>query len=163
DGRPRKTFLRFALGKVGLPALSPDGKRLALVTNRDFPRTARYGGNLSVCAADGSRLRRLTNQEGGVFSDAWSHGRPVLYAVRRIEDWDKLKRSIASYPLQGDLYRIAVETGQVENLTRSGKIDKAWMAGQDLLLKISAYEAGSNQQGIFRIAPEKLAQATAHR
>jgi hypothetical protein len=62
-----------------------------------------------------------------------------------------------------DVYRISPETGQAENLTRSGRIGRVWAAGDDLFLEIAAWDVPPAQRGLFRINADQLAKATAAR
>lgn len=82
DGE-RSTLLDDPLARVRLPVSSPDGRRLALVCNRDCPRTQSLGGNLFVAAYDGKELRRLTEGNENYSSVCWSPDGKALYAVRR--------------------------------------------------------------------------------
>lgn len=52
----RRVFLEFPLSRIDLATPSPDGRSVALVCNKDYPRTATEGGHLYVCNADGSGL-----------------------------------------------------------------------------------------------------------
>lgn len=87
------------------PAWSPDGSRIAFVSNRDveWERT----GNTDVWVADarpGAEPRRLTNFEGQDEGPlAWSpDGRMIAYAQGRSpQDWQFLRRELAVVPLDG--------------------------------------------------------------
>ena len=57
-GSSPKTLVEFPLSHVSDPVVSPDGKRLALVCNRDYPRTAAIGGHVYVGNADGTNLQQ---------------------------------------------------------------------------------------------------------
>jgi Tol biopolymer transport system component len=58
------------------PAWSPDGKRIAFVSNRDGSDF----GNVYVASADGSDLRRVSNDEFGKTGVAWSpNGKWIAY------------------------------------------------------------------------------------
>jgi tetratricopeptide (TPR) repeat protein len=156
----RQRLVDFPLCRVSHPAVSPDGRQIALVSNRDYPRTATTGGHLYVCAADGSGLRQLTHDPEEIRSVAWSPDGKHLYATRRLARGDEGAVGVGG---SADLYRISVETGQAENLTRSGRIERAWCTGGDLLLEVTAWDMAPSQRGIFRLAAERLAKATATR
>jgi tetratricopeptide (TPR) repeat protein len=156
----RQTLVDFPLCRVAHPVLSPDGRRIALVSNRDYPRTATAGGHLYVGAADGSNLRQLTRDPEEIGSVAWSADGKHLYATRRLVVGDDGAVGLGG---SSDLFRISAETGKAENLTRSGGINRAWCVGSDVLLEITAWDASPAQRGIFRIALEQLEKATASR
>lgn len=156
----RRTLVEFPLSQVSLPAVSPDGKRLALVTNRDAPRTSPHDGHLYVAAADGSGLRQLTKDPEHIISVAWSPDRAWLYVVRRLAVGERGRVGIGG---PSDLYRVSPETGAAVNLTRSGKIARVWCAGRNLLLETQGWDVSPAQRGIFRIAAEELEQATTAR
>jgi tetratricopeptide (TPR) repeat protein len=156
-GRP-ETLVDFPLGRVAYPTVSPDGRRLALVTNRDYPRTAPVGGHLYVGAADGSGLRQLTQEPEDFSAVAWSPDGKALYAVRRLAVGDDGAVGLGGEP---DLYRISPETGRAENLTRSGRVGRVWAAGRDLILEIMAWDIPPAQRGLFRINGDQLTRATA--
>jgi hypothetical protein len=153
----RTTLIDFPLGRVTHPMVSPDRKSIALVTNRDYPRTATRGGHLYVCQADGSNLRQLTKDPEEIFSVAWSPDNKFLYAVRQLAMGEDGKVGVGGVP---DLYRVSVQTGETVNLTRSGHIGKIWCSGPDLLVDTFGHDIPQEQQGIFRISAEELARLT---
>jgi tetratricopeptide (TPR) repeat protein len=156
----RRVLVDFPLCRVTHPAVAPDGTRIALVTNRDYPRTAPLGGHLYLCAADGSGLRQLTREPEAISAVAWSADGKGLYVVRRLAVGADGAVGLGGSP---DLYRVAPETGQAVNLTRSGRIGRAWGAGAELLVEVNAWDLPPSQRGIFRIAPGELEKATASR
>jgi hypothetical protein len=156
----RQTLVDFPLARVSHPAVSPDGKRIALVCNRDYPRTAPAGGHLYVCAADGSELRQLTRGAEDISAVTWSADGQSLYAVRRLSVGDGGAVGVGG---PADLYRLPAGGGEPVNLTRSGRIGRAWVAGADVLLEINAWDVAAAQQGVFRIAVSELETATAGR
>lgn len=159
DGR-RRTIVEFPLSRVGWPAVSPDGKRIALVTNRDVPRSAPEGGHLYVCDAEGKGLRALTDGSEDVSHVSWSADGASIYALRR--------RSVGEGGGVGDggpvdLYRIPVEGGAPVNLTRSGLIDAAWSAGADFWVRVDRWSLPEGQRGVFRIGAAGLEKASSKR
>jgi hypothetical protein len=156
----RQVLVDFPLGRVSHPTLSPDGTRIALVTNRDYPRTAPVGRHLYVCAADGSGLRQLTRDPEDIIAVAWSPDGKWLYAARRLAVGDNGAVGTGG---SADVYRLSPETGQTENLTRSGHIGRVWAVGSDLLLEVGAWDVPLAQRGLFRINVDQLARATAAR
>ena len=73
----RLTFTKGSdgvLGDDGMPAFSPDGRRIAFVSNRD------QDNQIYVMNADGSGQRRLTRRPGNDFAPAWSpDGRRIAF------------------------------------------------------------------------------------
>lgn len=64
------------------PAFSPDGKRIAFVSNRDGSTASFF---LYVMNADGSDQRRVHQKEGLVFSPAWFHdGGGIVFACDKV-------------------------------------------------------------------------------
>lgn len=159
DAAP-KPLLDYPFARIEHLALSPDGKQLALVANRDYPRTARVGGHIYVAAADGSGLRQLTKAPEEIVSLAWAADGRSLLAVRRVVAG---KDGRVGDGGTADLYRIALETGEAVNLTRSGHIDRVWPAGDDLLVEVVGWDAATSQRGLYRIAVRELEAATAAR
>jgi TolB protein len=81
-----------------LPMFSPDGKRIAFVSNRDG-----QAGELYVVNADGTGERRLTNTPDAEAMPVWSgDGRRLLYRV--------------GSPRNPDVRTIDVETGEITRL-----------------------------------------------
>ena len=154
----RKILCDFPLSRIDAVAPSPDGKRLAIVCNRDYPRTAMLGGHLYVADADGTNLRQLTKEPEAITTISWSvDGRSIL-AVRRLSVGDD--GAVGTHgPV--DLWRISAETGEAANLTRSGHPMNALPAGDDLLLELSTWRLTETQKGIFRLSVESLEKATA--
>src|SRR5262249_30726797 len=130
----RRCLVDFPLSRIAHPAVAPDGKRIALVTNRDYPRTARFGGHLYVCAADGSGLRQLTTEPEEITCVTWSPDGACLYAVRRLAVGEGGEVGLGG---SDDLYRVSPDTGQSLNLTRSGGIGRIWTAGKEMLLEVN--------------------------
>lgn len=173
DEDAAKVLLEFPLARFAHLAVSPDGKRLALVTNKDSARTAPRPGNLYVANADGSGLRPLTKGPEVILSVAWSDDGRWLHVVRRRDrDTSDGSRSPDPFPPYdrdgyamehgaGDLFRISPETGEAENLTRCGMITAAWVQGDFFLLRIAALDVPLAQSGIFKISAADLAMAAA--
>lgn len=153
----RKVLVDFPLSRVLRPALSPDGKRLAVVTNRDYPRSATLGGHLYVAAADGTNLRQLTRDPEQISEVCWSSDGKSLFVVRRLS---RGKDGAVGMGGSEDLWRISAETGEAKNLTRSDHIAGAWVAGDDLFLWVSYYGLPESQRGLFRIATAELEKAS---
>ncbi len=160
DDESRRVVLDYPLCRVAHPAVSPDGKSIALVANRDYPRTAAFGGHLYVCLADGSGLRQLTKEPEEISSVVWSPDGKWLYAVRRLAVGE---RGAVGAGGANDIYRLSPDTGKAVNLTRSGNIGRIWSDENDLLFEVAAWDVSPSQQGIFRIGVEELEKATASR
>lgn len=156
----RQIVVDFPLGRVTLPVISPDGKQLALVSNRDHPRTARSGGHIYVGGVDGKNMRQLTRDPEEVRSLDWSPDGKWLIAVRRLLPTGGVDLGTGG---SGDLYRISLQTGKIDNLTRSGHIDRAWSRGVQIILALMPWDAPDSQNGLFSINAEQLANATSSR
>jgi tetratricopeptide (TPR) repeat protein len=159
-GGKSEILVEFPLSRVAHPTVSPDGKWIALVSNRDYPRSVPFGGHLYLLAVDGSHFRQLTKDPEEITSLAWSGDGKWIFAVRRLAVGEKGAVGIGGSP---DLYRISPETGEGINLTRSGHIGRVWSSGLDLLLECNAWEVPPSQRGIFRISATELEKATSSR
>ena len=94
----------FDIGPLPDPAWSPDGQRIAFISNR-------AGTNdLYLMNADGSNQRRLTRNAASESGPAWSpDGRMIAFTRRPGEHW--------SY--DDDIYVINADGTRVRNLTRN--------------------------------------------
>src|SRR5436305_9891409 len=79
---------QFTSGKRndGFPRWSPDGRRLAFVSNRDGEDEKKAKGQLYVMPADGGEPRRLTDGKESVESIAWSPDSSRIAFARRAPD-----------------------------------------------------------------------------
>lgn len=69
------------------PRWSPDGKRLAFISNRD------KGSCLFGMTMDGGEARRITDPDGFVHDFAWSpNGRTFVYSYQAMNEREKLER-----------------------------------------------------------------------
>ncbi len=150
----------YPLSRFSLPTPSPDGKTIAVIANRDYPRTAGDGGNLFVLTVADRALRRITTGPEDFASLAWSSDGTEIFATRRV---DPGLKDAVGFGGETDLYRIDVATGAAVNLTRCGHIQRAWVIGADLAVQIGGWDIAQTQRGIFRIAAAELEQATASR
>ncbi len=155
DNAPKKTLLNWPLIRVGLLALSPDEKRLALVANRDMPRTQQFGGSLYLTNPDGSDLRPLNKDVADYQALVWAADGKSIYALRR-RIGAPAEPDNLSYLF--DVVRIDADTGTAVNLTRSGRFNHMWGAGPDLFLEIRDSLLPTAHEGIFRIAAAELAK-----
>lgn len=156
DGSPPTPLFDWPLIRVAAFVMSPDGKQLAVVTNRDMPRTQQYGGLLYVCKPDGSDLRLVNKDPSDYRSLAWSADSKHVFAARRV-----IRGPIAG-PGNGyfyDIERIAINDGAVVNLTQSSRIDRLWSGGADLIFEIRDGTLPMAQQGIFKIAADTLVKS----
>jgi hypothetical protein len=150
----RTTLIQFPLGRFNHVAVAPDGKHIAVVTNRDYPRTATVGGHVYVAAADGTDLRQLTRDPEDVTALAWTADGKGLLAVRRLAVG---KDGAVGVGGSADLYRLDVATGAGTNLTRSGMVGRAWGVGDDVLIEVLGAQQVAAQAGIFRVQLAALA------
>jgi Tol biopolymer transport system component len=72
--------LAMRASRYGGPSWSPDGKRIAFVTEGK-DRDGNYGTAIALVASSGGRVRLLTELAGGDMSPAWSpDGRTIVFA-----------------------------------------------------------------------------------
>lgn len=160
-GGERSVFLEFPLSRIELVTVSPDRKRVALVCNRDYPRTARFGGHLYVCDSDGTRLRQLTRDPEAFAALAWSADGKSLFASRRRQAGED---GSVGWGGPQDAWRISVEDGAAVNLTRSGFIQRLWAVPAGLVVEIGdTWSLHPSQVGTFCIDPAELERATSGR
>lgn len=153
--------LSYPLAKLAHPAVSPDGQWLAVAANRDLKRTKLNTAACYVLRTDGSQLRRLTKESASIDSLSWSADGQQLYMVGSLLSPDEERTYVNGD--ENDLYSISVKDGTLTNLTRSGWIGGGRCIAGALLLSISNWNLQDEQCGLFRIAPEVLAKATAGR
>ena len=155
DEGPSKAILDWPLIRVSHFSLSPNGKQLAVVTNRDYPRTQPFGGLLYVCKADGSDLRLLNKEPADYRSLAWSGDGKWIFALRSVSI-----NKIGGVGAMGafDVTRIAADNGETLKLTRSGGMTRMWAGGNDLFLDFRDYTLPNSQQGVYRFNADALAK-----
>jgi hypothetical protein len=154
----RKVLVDFPLSRILRPTLSPDGKQLAMVSNRDYPRSAAIGGHLYVAAADGSEVRQLTRDPEHITEVCWSADGKSIYVLRRLS---RGRDGAVGTGGDQDLWKISVESGEAKNITRCGHIAGIWVAGSDILLWVNHYGVPDSQRGLFRIPAAELEKASA--
>ena len=96
----------------GEPAWSPDGQRIAFVSDRDFDPhgTEIWRDELYVMDADGGNVRRLTFSPGGAWSPAWSpDGSRITY-----ESIDSGSSNLWQVPSEGGVPQLLFSTPGVD-------------------------------------------------
>ena len=102
SGDPAGGAFIAALGQNSDPAWSPDGLRLAFVSDRDG-----LGAQVWVMGPDGSNPTKVTLESGEVSAPAWSpDGTRITYGVSNGTDED-----VAVVPVAGGAARILVASG----------------------------------------------------
>ena len=97
------------------PAWSPDGKRIAFVSDRDGPR--RYF-DIYVMDADGSNLQRLTNDPRDDRFPAWSpDGERIVFGARRKGHFE------TKFAVTYEIYVMDADGGNLQRLTENRKND----------------------------------------
>jgi tetratricopeptide (TPR) repeat protein len=147
----------FPLNRFDLAAYSPDGSTLAVVSNRRIARTWTAGGNVETLAVDGWTAKEVTQGVESIASLSWSGDGKRLYAVAARSAGGTVE-SLAGAP--SDLLRVSIETGESKNLTRCGRISRAWWTPAGILLEIETWEVSAEQRGVFLI-PEEALEASA--
>jgi Tol biopolymer transport system component len=121
EGRTKIYTLNLANGEVRAlttdtryrdenPRWSPDGTRIAFKSNRAHyegptPEQGRVDHDIYTMAADGSDIRRITTDPADEHDPSWApDGKSLIYSS------DKDSR--------GDLYRVWLDDGRIERLTR---------------------------------------------
>jgi len=110
DGAERVRRLPGSTVWDSSPSLSPDGERMAYVSNRT-------GSNeIWTAQADGSDARRVTSNVGTVFHPRWSpDGQRLVFASQSNGNWDVwVVRANGA-----DLFQLTKESSQEENPTWS--------------------------------------------
>src|SRR4051812_26500063 len=86
DGSGEPSRLTSGERSDGSPRWSPDGSRLAFVSNRDGEDEEKAPAQLYVLAADGGEPRKLTDGKEDVESTAWSPDSQRIAFARRGRD-----------------------------------------------------------------------------
>ncbi|HLG42606.1 MAG TPA: hypothetical protein VI643_04510, partial [Planctomycetota bacterium] len=159
DGSQRET-VKFALSRMKAPCYSPDGKRLAVVSNREYPRTASAGGNVEVYSTGDWTGRVLTRGAEDYSALSWSPDGRAIFGTRRLSEGEDGEVGEGG-PV--DLVKISVETGETRNLTRSGRLGGAWRCGENLLIHLNEWNLDDSQKGLFRISEKDLEAAVSGR
>jgi TolB protein len=102
------------------PAWSPDGRRIAFVSNRDG------SDDIFVVNADGSGLRNLTRSRGNDHDPVWSpDGRVIAFQGRRARP-SELERAVCrGHCDREEIYAVNADGSGLRRLTRNWKTDSA--------------------------------------
>lgn len=100
------------------PAWSPDGRRIAFVSNRDG------SDDIFVVNADGSGLRNLTRSRGNDHNPVWSpDGREIAFQGRRARP-SELERAVCrGHCDREEIYAVNADGSGLRRLTRNWKTD----------------------------------------
>jgi len=156
----RREAVKFALSRMKAPRYSPDGKRLAVISNREYPRTAAGGGNVEVYSTEDWTGRVLTRGAEDYETLSWSPDGRFLYGTRRLSEGED---GAVGEGGPVDLVRISVESGEVRNLTRSGRLGRGWRSGEELWIQLDQWNLDDSQRGVFRISEKDLEAAVSGR
>ena len=102
------------------PAWSPDGRRIAFVSNRDG------SDDIFVVNADGSGLRNLTRSRGNDWSPVWSpDGRVIAFEGHRARP-SELERAVCKgHCMREEIYAVNADGSGLRRLTRNWGDDGA--------------------------------------
>lgn len=137
----------WPMARFALPRAAPDGARLAFVANRDRPR-GEDGGNLFVCAADGSGLRRLTEGAESWSSLAWTADGAALVGIRRsaLDERGRLAAHGSS-----EVWRIEIATGATRRLAAGLPLFAVFPVADGLICEPENWRVADAQRGLWLV------------
>ncbi len=140
------------------PAWSPDGQWIAFTTDRHSAGARESTGaqfaprqmtQIYIMRADGSGLRRLTNNEDPVGGASWSpDGTAIVFYEAATEDWQVLSRTFPGVATRSQIATIHLATGARTALTTGPgrKLTPQWIARGRIAYVRADNEEQSGQQ-----------------
>jgi TolB protein len=137
DGTGRKR-LTFGTSYDGQPAVAPDGKTIAFISERDGP------SKVYLMNRDGSKVRRLTQ---GTFNDSipvFARDGSKIFFVRRLSAYPNAVRD-------DELFSIDIDGANEERLTRNRFMDASVAQGRDNKMLYYLSDNGTNQFDLMKL------------
>ena len=111
-GNPRN--LTLDAGRDLSPAWSPDGKRIAFMSNRD----GNFNYEIYVMDADGGNQQRLTNDPHDDAHPSWSpDGKQIVFSARRAGHFEN------KFSVTNEIYVMDADGGNQQRLTENHRYD----------------------------------------
>lgn len=148
----RTVLRKFPLSQFGPVAIAADGKTLAWTSNEHASRTEAAGHHLYVGSPGEASPRRLTDRPFVFRTLVFDERGDYLYALARHAGPD-----LDRFPFGDGWMRFRIKDGARTDLAAPGKIDQFWMGDGSLFVRILSFQAGRQQQGVFRLDPKVLA------
>ncbi len=115
DGGNQQNLTNNPPGSDWFPSWSPDGKRIAFVSDRDGP----FNPEIYVMDADGGNQQRLTNNPpGSDWFPSWSpDGKRIVFSARREGHFEN------KFSITNEIYVMDADGGNQQRLTENRKND----------------------------------------
>ncbi|MCW8133213.1 MAG: PD40 domain-containing protein [Planctomycetota bacterium] len=147
------TMLEYPLARIGGPALSPDGKTLAFVCNKEAARQGVLTGHACLRPAGGGELQRVTEAARPFAGLQWSGDGRNLYALCG-DDPEATGWQSSPNPTHLAVIPVA-EDGEVPKAP--ARILRFWSRGDDVFMQTHPDAAGEN--GVYRLKGKALEAA----